>query len=491
VVFALLALPLGIGSRSGGRGRGFVLSVIVVLVYYVVGNNGEIAAAQGTIPVWLGMWLPNLVLLVVAMVLMTRMGRWLGERQGREGPVARIGRWWRRRRVERAAARAAPGHARPIAARGDPPRRLAFRFPALLDRYLTFRLVAPLLLVLASTGGLYIVVDLTEHIDDMAKHRPPLSVILAYFYNLMPQMVLDVLPFGMLIAVLIVLTVLERQRELTALKGGGISLYRVMLPVTLVASAMGGAMWLLAEHVVPEANREKERLLDIIEGKVAARSYLATDRQWLLSKDDDTFYNFLRYDTDTRTLIRLTMFKVDEEMKLRFHLFAHRARYDDGEWVADGGWFRQFFPDGTDEFRRISEPMKLDIAEDPSYFGQEYSRPSEMSFGELREYIAELVDSGYRPDKLIVRWHQKITYPLSAVIMICLALPYGLNRGGKRVTTMQGVALAMGLGIGYSILVTVFGKLGEAAVLPPAIAAWAPVLLGFLFAVNRATTLRT
>ena len=32
--------------------------------------------------------------------------------------------------------------------------------------------------------------------------------------------------------------------------------------------------------------------------------------------------------------------------------------------------------------------------------------------------------------------------------------------GGKRVTTMQGVALAMGLGIGYSILVTVFGKLG-------------------------------
>ena len=55
---------------------------------------------------------------------------------------------------------------------------------------------------------------------------------------------------------------------------------------------------------------------------------------------------------------------------------------------------------------------------------------------------------------------------------------------------MQGVALALGLGIGYSILVTVFGKLGEAELLPPVVGAWAPVLLGLLFAVNRMTTLR-
>ena len=34
LVFALLALPLGVGSRSGGRGRGFVLSVAVVPVSY-------------------------------------------------------------------------------------------------------------------------------------------------------------------------------------------------------------------------------------------------------------------------------------------------------------------------------------------------------------------------------------------------------------------------------------------------------------------------
>jgi lipopolysaccharide export system permease protein len=117
--------------------------------------------------------------------------------------------------------------------------------------------------------------------------------------------------------------------------------------------------------------------------------------------------------------------------------------------------------------------------------------PGEMSIGELGLYINELVESGYRPSNLIVRWHQKLTYPLSAFVMVLLALPFGLNRGGRRVTTMQGVAVALGLGIGYVILVALFGKLGEVDILPPLLGAWAPFLLAILFAINRLTSLRT
>jgi lipopolysaccharide export system permease protein len=135
--------------------------------------------------------------------------------------------------------------------------------------------------------------------------------------------------------------------------------------------------------------------------------------------------------------------------------------------------------------------MALDIEEGPSYFSQEYRRPSEMSVGELRAYIEELVDSGYRPVNLIVRWHQKFTYPLSTFAMVLLALPFALSRGGRRVTTMQGIAVALTLGIVYSMLIALFGKLGEVEILPPALGAWSPILLAVLFGVNRLTTLRT
>jgi lipopolysaccharide export LptBFGC system permease protein LptF len=114
-----------------------------------------------------------------------------------------------------------------------------------------------------------------------------------------------------------------------------------------------------------------------------------------------------------------------------------------------------------------------------------------MSVRELRTYIDELIESGHHPARLIVRWHQKFSYPLSAFLMVFLALPFGLNRGGRRVTTMQGVAVALILGIVYYVSVAFFGKLGEAEVLPAVIGAWAPAVLATLFAINRLTTLRT
>jgi LPS export ABC transporter permease LptG/LPS export ABC transporter permease LptF len=494
VVFGFLALPLGVGSRSGGRGRGFVVSVGVVLVYYLVNNQGEMMAMEGRVPPWLGIWLPNIVLMVVALVLMRRMGRWLGDREKAENPLSRLVkairvRWtdWRQGGQNGRAETPLTGSI-PIQIQR---RRYANRFPALFDRYITRRLLPPLLLVVFSTALLYVVADLSSNVEDMARNSVPAGVILTYYANLVPQVFLDVTPFALMISVLILLTLLERQQEMTALKAAGISLFRLTIPVLLVAAVSAAGRWVLGDVVVPNANREAQRLLDRIKGRETTRTYRSSDRQWLLSRDSESLYNFLRYDDPSNTLIRFTMFRVDEDMALNFYLFSRRVRYYDGVWVADSGWFRQIFPDGTDEFRRITAPLKLEIPEDPEYFGQEYRRPSEMSVGELASYIRELVESGYRPNKLIVRWHQKFAYPLSAFVMVLLALPFGLNRGGRRVTTMQGIAVALTLGIAYFMMTALFGRLGEVDVLPPIIGAWAPVVLAVLFAINRLTALRT
>jgi len=490
-VFALLALPLGVGTGSGGRGRGFVVSIAVVLVYYLVGNQGEMLAIEGRVAPWIGIWLPNIVLTIVALALMGRMGRWLGERDGGESFIGRVVKWWRSWRENHHHGSAA---ATPIS--GSIPlnvqrRRYATRFPALFDRYISRRLVPPLLLVLGSTSLLYIVIDLSDRVEDIAKNNAPIDAILAYYANLVPQVFLDVTPMAVMIAVLILLTVLERQQELTALKAAGISLFRLIVPILLIAAVSAAGLWVLGEIVVPNANRDAKRLRDQIMGREATRSYRSSDRQWLMSLDDETLYNFLRYDSPSETLIRFTVFRIDEDMNLRSHLYTRRARYINGEWLADSGWFRQIYPDGTDEFRRITGPMKLHISEGPEYFGREYRTPAEMSIRELGDYIDELVDSGYRPSNLIVRWHQKLTYPLSAFVMVLLALPFGLSRGGRRVSTMQGIAIALVLGIAYSMLVALFGKLGELEVLPPLVGAWAPFVLALLFGINRLTDLRT
>jgi LPS export ABC transporter permease LptG/LPS export ABC transporter permease LptF len=493
VVFALLAVPLGVGARSGGRGRGFIVSVVVILGYYVINNNGEIMAIEGRIPAWLGVWLANIVLAVFALFLISRMGRWLGERQKPEGALARLIRGWRTRRLARSSGRVDP-NAEPMTRSysvGLQRRRTNLGFPTILDRYVIRRLFAPLGLVLVSTSLLYVIIDLTDNIDDMAKNHAPFEVIIGYYVNLVPQLLMEIMPLALMIAVLILLTVLERQQELTAFKAGGISLFRVVVPILLVASVVAGSMWTLGESVVPASNREAKRHLDRIKGRQAARTYTSGGRQWLLSRDDSSFYSFLQFDDTDRAMVRFTQFSVNDSMELEFHLFAERVIYSNGAWMAQTGWYRRVLPDETVEFEMITRPQEIGVPEGPEYFAQERRVPAEMSVKELRSHIDELVESGHQPARLMVTWHQKFTRPLAAFLMVFLALPFGLNRGGRRVTTMQGIAIALVLGIVYYVSVAFFGKLGEAEVLPAAIGAWTPALLAGLFALNRMTTLRT
>ncbi len=499
LVFGLIGLPLAMRSRSGGRGRGFLVSLGVILVYYVALNHGELLSREGEIPAWLGVWIPNVLVGAFGVMLLRKSGSWIGERSQHEGRLrTTLRRSWQRVRrraaLLRSKAAVGPGGKKltgsiPVALQR---RRVFVTFPSLLDRYVVSQLIWPLALVLLSTSLLYVVVDFADKIDELAKHTASLGVFIAYYWNLIPQVILDVAPLALMISVLLLFVMLERKMELTAMKAGGISLYRVTVPVLIVAAFSAFGLAALQESIVPRSNREAKVLLNEIKGHKGPRSFMGTERQWLFSRDGSTLYNLLRYDRTSRTLYRLSLYRFDEEGNLRFILFADRAKYDHGGWIADSGWFRQIFPDGTDTFKRITMPMELDIPEAPTYFSNDTRTPAEMSFGELRRYIHELEISGYRPIQLIVRLYQKMTYPLSAFVMVFLALPFGLNRsGGRRLSPMHGIAWGLGLGMLYFVLVAVFGKLGEADAIPPILGAWMPLLLAALFAANRLTTVRT
>jgi len=64
LVFAILALPLGISNRRSGKGAGFTASILVLLVYYVLLSFLRTLAEKGSFPPALALWLPNLLFLV-------------------------------------------------------------------------------------------------------------------------------------------------------------------------------------------------------------------------------------------------------------------------------------------------------------------------------------------------------------------------------------------------------------------------------------------
>jgi len=61
IVFALIGVPLGIQPHRSGRSYGFILSILILLAYYVSLTASEILAVKKIIPAFIGGWIPNLL----------------------------------------------------------------------------------------------------------------------------------------------------------------------------------------------------------------------------------------------------------------------------------------------------------------------------------------------------------------------------------------------------------------------------------------------
>jgi lipopolysaccharide export system permease protein len=60
LVFAILAVPLGIQNRRSGKSGGFTVSIAIILTYYVMMSVVRTLAEKGVVPPAVALWLPNL-----------------------------------------------------------------------------------------------------------------------------------------------------------------------------------------------------------------------------------------------------------------------------------------------------------------------------------------------------------------------------------------------------------------------------------------------
>lgn len=489
VALGLLAVPLGFTNRRGGKSSGFALSIGIVVLYYVLLMQGEEAARLGSLPPGLAMWLPNLLLGACALVLLYQKNRdlplvpkWLrkgrlarGVRRAAQRVVELGGRTYRR---ERAAPHDATGRRalvrRTTSAAGRilllvPRPRL--RFPNRLDRYVLQRFSVVLGLVLASGIALSIIADFTENLDDILKNAPGAGVLFRYYKYVSLEMAYEVAPIAALVTTLVTFGLLARTNEVVAARALGVSLFRLGLPALLGAAVLALFCAFLQAEVLPASNQKVAEAKDRIRGRprMVVRS---PDKQWLFGQGR-FMYNFLAFDPRAGTLQRLQVFEFDEEHRLVARLLADQARYSSAGWIFDGGWSRTFA--GTSQLRTFDKPVRVDLPEAPEYFAGQEPRPAQMTYGQLRDYVRELREAGQRRPDLEVAQLNKIAFPIGAVVMALVALPFAFRM--ERRGTLYGLGVAIVLGMVFMAVYALFKTLGEVGAFPAAVAVWSPGLL--------------
>lgn len=474
IVFGILGLPLGITNRRGGRSSGFSLSIAIILVYYVMINNGEHLAVSGKVSAVVGMWTPNVLALGLGIYLLIRANRDAGAQKSERLWLQRLGSLFRRRRTERATTESGQEELAILS-------RLDITFPNTVDRYVLREFLKVLGLVLISVAALFIIVDYTDISRDIRLNKIPLHTVLEYYRFVVFQILNFTIPISVLVATLVTFGMLSKNNEVTAFKSSGISLYRIALPVIAIAGVMSLLTYLMLDFVLPYSNRRMDQIRSQIKGR---KTVAAAQQQklWLLGKGR-YLINFLSYDRNAKQLSQVQVFEMHPtEFRLTRRVYADRARWDGEGWVFEKGWMSSFGDDGvTTTYSPIVTPIRLFYKERPEDFATEVKSPDQMTFAQLRRYIETIRTSGYAAEELSVRLYQKTSWPFLSLVMTLIALPFAFKIGKRG--ALYGVGIALVLGIFYWMVFAIFTKFGEVGNLPPVLAAWSANVLFAIAAV--------
>jgi LPS export ABC transporter permease LptG/LPS export ABC transporter permease LptF len=470
LVLMLVGVPLGISSRRGGKGAGFVLTIALVFAYYFLSSTGTALARQNKIPPFLGVWQANLIFAFCGIVLLRQMATG----GAALAALTSIGNWFRLR-AEESTASAGPVKVtvRKRATRG--------RFPLILDEYVLREFLLTFVMVLVTFVMLMLIFTFFELLSDIIKNKTPLVTVGAYLINLTPSMIYLITPLSVLIGVLVVFGIMNRNSELTAMKATGVSLYRITVPVVAIAAVLSVSLFMFDELYLPLANRRQEALRNVIKGK-PAETFEHPGRKWIFGQQrpgqPNRIFYYEYFDSDIDTFGNISIFEFNPgSFTIAKRIFASTAHWEPklNTWVFEDGWERTF--NGSEITSYDAFPVRTfsEISEQPAYFKKEVRQSSEMNFSELAAYIHDLRQSGFNTVPLRVQLNHKVAYPLITLVMAVLAIPFALSMGKRG--SLSSIATAIGVAIAYFVVSGFFEAMGNVSWLPAFLAAWSPDFL--------------
>lgn len=332
----------------------------------------------------------------------------------------------------------------------------------------------------------------------LAGGRLSIGLFLKLLALLIPYVVAYALPLGMLTAVLMVFGRLSAQREITAMKSAGLSLYRIAAPVFLVAF-MGTVLCVAINfYYAPMAKHTYRASIK----NLLRENPLQFIQQRTFIKD---FPGYVLYvgERNGRTMSDFWIWELDEEDRVSIFLKANRGEFTYDE-QADAIVLTLF--QGSGEKR---EHVALDNLDNPAslptlmfdelsirlplseFFGNSSMHKS-LSMSTLGELIT-LRNEAYAREqagvagafkeriKIQTQIQKGFAMAFSIFALASIAIPLGIK--ANRSETYANLALAVALALSYYFFVILATWLQGAPRLRPDLLVWVPNLafqsLGF------------
>ena len=312
--------------------------------------------------------------------------------------------------------------------------------------------------------SLFFFFDLVEEIQAMGRYEATgygAAQALTYIALLIPSHLYELLPIAVLIGTIFVMARFAHNSEFTILRTSGLSPWLALKTLLLLGLGFVILTFATGDYLSPLADRNAQLLKARYQGNIT----LGQTGAWLKEKRSQTQYavnvSALQPDGHMRGV---RIFEFDEQGFLKSTTQAETARLtQDGAWQL-GRVERTEFPARNAATAQVNR-MQLETYRWASDISAEMVsaallKPDRMSTLDLFQYIQHLQANAQSAQRYEIEFWRKVFYPLSCLVMVVLALPFGyLHFRSAGITTyVFGGVMA---GISFFLLNNVFGYMGN------------------------------
>lgn len=339
---------------------------------------------------------------------------------------------------------------------------------SILDRYILRQFLTTMLGLVLGLPLLFIVADVTDNLDKyLSRGIPRGDVALSYLY-FFPQTIYWALPVAALVATIFTISSMTRHQEITAAKAGGISFYRLIAPLLVIAALLSvGTIWL--GELIPAANQKR---FELVGERQFAMGTLRTN--FVFQTESGFTLSARRLDSEHDQMSEIVLEREAGPSTPGVHMVARRAEWrPDTGWIFGRGWLRTFDEATSEELSFSFDSARVTtLAETPEELLARPKEPEEMRYDEMQRFLQIVRRSGGDTRKLEVELAQKISLPLAILVIVLFGAP--LSTSTQRGGAAFGVGVSLAVTMIYLLLFRVGTAVGASGALHPLLAAWGP-----------------
>lgn len=347
----------------------------------------------------------------------------------------------------------------------------------IIDRYILKQFIFTFIFAQAALSMIFVVIDLMSNLDKFLDQNATLEIISKYYLYFMPEILKLLTPIASLLSTLFTVGRMSTLNEVTAMKSGGVSLYRIMLPFVAVAILISFVHLYFNGWIVPESNKLKHDI---------SHKYFSTSNAnapiYNLYFREGPKINLLmqHYDSDLKSGSRIAIEYFSDENSPRLIKRVESNiifwKEESQDWLMKQVIERIYSGNDVNTIKHDSLEITLNITD--SKIAKLKKSPDEMNFNELAEFIDILQSGGRDVRELQIDYHGQWAFPFANFIVILFGVPFASVRRKGGIAIQIGAALI--ISFFYIIFLKVSQPLAQTMDIQPIVAGWMANMIFFI-----------